>query len=141
MTQTTISLPEVDEVKITTIVDNSIDLLMAGTEVAHRHQLGPNPFERSQPVAEHGFSVLITVKRQGKQGAVLFDTGLSQKGFLHNLDALEINTTGIQAIVLSHGHPDHAMGLLGVFDRLGKRRLPLVLHPDAYLERKLVLPD
>lgn len=33
------------------------------------------------------------------------------------------------------------MGLSGFLDRLGKRNLPLVLHPDAYLERKLILPN
>jgi 7,8-dihydropterin-6-yl-methyl-4-(beta-D-ribofuranosyl)aminobenzene 5'-phosphate synthase len=32
------------------------------------------------------------------------------------------------------------MGLPGVVDRLRTRNMPLVLHPDAYLERKLVLP-
>lgn len=43
--------------------------------------------------------------------------------------------------MLSHGHPDHALGLPGLLERLGQRGLPLVLHPDAYLERKVVLPD
>lgn len=28
-----------------------------------------------------------------------------------------------------------------MLDRLGRRHLPLVLHPDAYLERKVVLPN
>jgi 7,8-dihydropterin-6-yl-methyl-4-(beta-D-ribofuranosyl)aminobenzene 5'-phosphate synthase len=92
-------------------------------------------------MAEHGFSALITVKQGDNSGAVLFDTGVTRKGLLHNLDALEIDAKDIQAIVLSHGHPDHAMGLPGLIDRLGTRHLPLVLHPDAYLERKLILPN
>ena len=33
------------------------------------------------------------------------------------------------------------MGLSGIIERLGSRKLPLILHPDAYLERKLILPD
>ena len=53
------------------------------------------------------------------------------------MDAMEIDAADIQAIVLSHGHPDHAMGLPGIIDRLGGHHLPLVLHPDACLERKL----
>lgn len=60
---------------------------------------------------------------------------------MYNIDALDINLADVQAIILSHGHPDHAMGLPGVVERLGTRNLPLVLHPDAYLERKLVLPN
>jgi 7,8-dihydropterin-6-yl-methyl-4-(beta-D-ribofuranosyl)aminobenzene 5'-phosphate synthase len=122
-------------------MDNSIDVLMASTEVARRFPLGPNPFERPQPMAEHGFSVLITVKEGGQQRQVLFDAGVSRRGLLYNIDVLEINLSAVQAIVLSHGHPDHAMGLPGVVDRLGTRNMPLVLHPDAYLERKLVLPN
>jgi 7,8-dihydropterin-6-yl-methyl-4-(beta-D-ribofuranosyl)aminobenzene 5'-phosphate synthase len=122
-------------------MDNSIDLLMAGTDVAKRFPLGPNPFENPLPVAEHGFSVLIKVKQGSQESQVLFDTGISSRGLLYNIDALEIDLEDIQAIILSHGHPDHAMGLPGLVDRMGLRNLPLVLHPDAYLERKLVLPS
>ena len=114
MLQETVSLQPVDQVKITIILDNTIDLLMTNTEVARRIQLGPNPFERPQPVAEHGFSVLISVKRGEKSGTALFDTGLSPRNFLNNVDALEIPLTDIQTIILSHGHADHAMGLSGV---------------------------
>jgi 7,8-dihydropterin-6-yl-methyl-4-(beta-D-ribofuranosyl)aminobenzene 5'-phosphate synthase len=122
-------------------MDNSIDVLMASTDVARRFPLGPNPFERPQPMAEHGFSALIRVKQGEKSGTVLFDTGVSRRGILHNLDALEVDAADIQAIVLSHGHADHALGLPGLVERLGRRNLPLVLHPDAYLERKLILPN
>ncbi len=141
MPQTTISLPEVDAVHVTVVMDNSIDLLMVPTEVAQRFLLGPNPFDHPIPIAEHGFSVLISVKQGEKSSTVLFDTGVSRKGILYNLDALETDVKDIQAIILSHGHADHAMGLPGLVDRLGTRNLPLVLHPDAYLERKLVLPN
>lgn len=131
----------VDQASITIIMDNSIDLLLASTEVAKRFPLGPNPFERPQPMAEHGFSVLIRTKLGDKEGNVLFDAGLSRRGILYNLDALEIDLSDVQAIVLSHGHADHAFGLPGVVERLGTRNMPLILHPDAYLERKLVLPN
>jgi 7,8-dihydropterin-6-yl-methyl-4-(beta-D-ribofuranosyl)aminobenzene 5'-phosphate synthase len=136
-----INLPAIDEVRITIIVDNSVDLLLASTDKAKRFALGTNPFENLLPVAEHGFSVLIRAKKGNKIAEVLFDTGVSKKGILHNLDTLEINLSNIQGIILSHGHPDHALGLSGLIDRLGTRNLPLVLHPDAFLERKLVLPD
>lgn len=141
MSRRTLSLPQVDEVRITTVMDNSIDIAMAGSEVAKRLHLGPNPFERQLPIAEHGFSALIEVRQGDKRGVVLFDTGISRQGILYNLDAMEINAGDIQAIICSHGHPDHVMGLPGLIDRLGKRNLSLILHPDAYLERKLILPN
>jgi 7,8-dihydropterin-6-yl-methyl-4-(beta-D-ribofuranosyl)aminobenzene 5'-phosphate synthase len=81
------------------------------------------------------------VSNGDKQGTVLFDTGVSRRGILWNFDVLEIDAKEIQAIVLSHGHADHALGFRGIVDRLGPRGIPLVLHPDAYLERKLVLPN
>jgi 7,8-dihydropterin-6-yl-methyl-4-(beta-D-ribofuranosyl)aminobenzene 5'-phosphate synthase len=136
-----VQLPEVDAVGVTLLMDNSIDILMAGSEVAQRFPLRTDLFEHRQPLAEHGFSALIRVTQGQKTGTVLFDTGVTRQGILHNIDALEINLHDVQAIILSHGHADHAMGLPGLVERLGSRHLPLVLHPDAYLERRLVLPN
>lgn len=151
MTTQSISLPAVDEAKITLVMDNSLDLLIPSSEIAQRYIFSPywlekfkarsNLLEAPLPYAEHGFSALISVKQNDKQGVVLFDTGVSKNGILWNMDALAINLADIQAIVLSHGHADHAMGLPGLIERLGSRNIPLVLHPDAYLDRKLVLPN
>lgn len=44
-------------------MDNTIDVLMAETEVARRIQLGPHFFERLRPFAEHGVLMLLRVKR------------------------------------------------------------------------------
>jgi 7,8-dihydropterin-6-yl-methyl-4-(beta-D-ribofuranosyl)aminobenzene 5'-phosphate synthase len=137
----TIQPEPVDQAIISIVMDNSIDILMSNTEVANRFPLGPTPFEKPQPIAEHGFSVLIRTRVEDKHAEVLFDAGLSRRGILYNLDALEIDLKDVQAIVLSHGHADHALGLPGVVERLGTRNTPLILHPDAYLERKLVLPN
>jgi 7,8-dihydropterin-6-yl-methyl-4-(beta-D-ribofuranosyl)aminobenzene 5'-phosphate synthase len=136
-----VQLPEVDAVGVTLLMDNSIDILMASSEVAQRFPLRTDLFEHRQPLAEHGFSALIRVTQGQKTGTVLFDTGVTRQGILHNIDALEINLHDVQAIILSHGHADHAMGLPGLVERLGSRHVPLVLHPDAYLERRLVLPN
>ena len=67
MAQSTIPLREADAVRITIVTDNSIDVLLAGSDVAHRFPLVPNLFERPLPVAEHGFSVLIEVSRENRQ--------------------------------------------------------------------------
>jgi 7,8-dihydropterin-6-yl-methyl-4-(beta-D-ribofuranosyl)aminobenzene 5'-phosphate synthase len=131
----------VDQASISIIMDNSIDLLLANTDVAKRFAVGANPFEKLLPIAEHGFSVLIRTKLGEKEGEVLFDAGNSKRGIQHNLGALEISLSDVQAIVLSHGHGDHVMGLPGFVDHLGPHNIPLVLHPDASLDRKLILPN
>ncbi len=72
---------------------------------------------------------------------MLYDTGLGRETVLHNMDVLGVQTTDLRAVVLSHGHVDHHSGLEGMFRRLGRRRMPLVLHPDAWRDRKVVFPN
>ena len=60
---------------------------------------------------------------------------------MHNMDVLEVKPKELHTIVFSHGHADHTRGLMGMLQRLGKRKMPLLLHPDAFLERKLMFPD
>ncbi len=84
-----LALPAVDGVEITTIMDNSLDLLMSSTQVAHRFPLPQYGFLRNQLRAEHGVSLLITIIDQGKRETILFDTGVTPDGALHNLAVLE----------------------------------------------------
>ena len=137
-------LLEVDEVKITIIMDNTIDAFMTGNEIVHRFDFSKSPIIAndgfSTIVAEHGFSAMIQVKCGNKQGAVLYDTGMSPSGTLHNMSVMGINVNDMQAIILSHGHMDHTMGLPELIDKLGPHQIPLILHPDALLERKVIMP-
>ena len=41
MAQSQVIPAEVDEVRVTTVADNAIDVLMASTDVAERYMLGP----------------------------------------------------------------------------------------------------
>jgi 7,8-dihydropterin-6-yl-methyl-4-(beta-D-ribofuranosyl)aminobenzene 5'-phosphate synthase len=137
----TMSLREVDKVEILTVLDNAIDLLMAGTEQVKRFPLPPDALTRESLVAEHGFAALVTATSGNTSESLLFDAGLSKNGLIHNMDVLEIRPKELHAIVLSHGHADHTQGLMGMLERVGSRKMPLLLHPDAFLERKLRFPD
>jgi 7,8-dihydropterin-6-yl-methyl-4-(beta-D-ribofuranosyl)aminobenzene 5'-phosphate synthase len=57
------------------------------------------------------------------------------------MDVLEVKGNELHAVVLSHGHTDHTRGLIGFIKRYGRPRVPIVLHPDAYLKRKNIQPD
>ncbi|MBP1686536.1 MAG: beta-lactamase domain protein [Deltaproteobacteria bacterium] len=134
-------LKEVDSVEILTLLDNSIDLLLSSTECVRRLPLPPDALTREGLVAEHGFAALVTVRSGNTSDSLLFDAGLSKTGLIHNMDVLDVRPKELHAVVLSHGHADHTQGLMGMVDRLGERRMPLLLHPDAFLERKVIFPD
>ncbi len=136
----TISLREADSVEITTILDNTTDLLLPSSETVRRPWLGAT-LGRKCLVAEHGFSATVKVNGGETSESLLFDAGLSRDGLMHNLDVLEIRANEMHAVALSHGHADHTNGLAGMFRRLGGQRMPVVLHPDAMLQRKVMLPD
>lgn len=137
-----ISIEEIDRVDVVSVVDNFIDILMAGAEGVKRLPLRDIEWGRDEyPVAEHGYSVLLRTNRGRHTHTVLFDAGLSATGLVHNVELLGIQLNTIEAIVLSHGHGDHTGGLLGLTKKVGRRRLPLILHPHAFRKRKVVFPD
>lgn len=136
-----IPLKPVDRVEILSVMDNSLDVLMGSTPVAKRMKRARDEFTRPQLRAEHGVSMLVTTYDGGDKDSFLFDTGVTIDGVLHNMDVLEIKGNELHAVVLSHGHTDHTRGLVGFIKRYGRPRIPIVLHPDAYLKRKNVRPD
>ena len=144
-----ISLQPVDEVVVTTLVDNVYDALLpsdgrvtrtpfkAGTARAPQFESGSTTVGLK---AEHGFSALVTVRRGPTTSTLLFDTALSPDAMIDNADRLGVRLSDVQAVVLSHGHFDHAGGLAGLAARQGARRLPMVVHPAIWTRRRLVVP-
>jgi 7,8-dihydropterin-6-yl-methyl-4-(beta-D-ribofuranosyl)aminobenzene 5'-phosphate synthase len=136
-----VELAPLDRVEVLSLMDNSVDVLMASTPVAKRAERHRNAFERPQLRAEHGVSMLVTIERAGHRTQFLFDTGVTPDGVLHNLNALELRLNDIQALILSHGHTDHCGGISGMLDRYGQWRMPILLHPDAFRTRRQVQLD
>jgi 7,8-dihydropterin-6-yl-methyl-4-(beta-D-ribofuranosyl)aminobenzene 5'-phosphate synthase len=134
------SLLPVDGVEVTVLVDNFVDINMAGSEVVERPIRPYDWSERAALRAEHGYALLVTVRRGEQRASLLYDAGLGRDTLVHNLDVLEVRPGDLRAIVLSHGHADHHGGLEGVLRRMGRGGMPLVLHPDAWRDRRLVFP-
>jgi 7,8-dihydropterin-6-yl-methyl-4-(beta-D-ribofuranosyl)aminobenzene 5'-phosphate synthase len=137
----TIQIKEVDGVEILTILDNSIDILLPSTDRVKRFPITKDALTRETLVAEHGFAALVTITSNNTSESLLFDAGLSKNGLIHNMDVLEVKPKELHSIVISHGHTDHTHGLMGMIKRLGERKMPLLLHPDAFLKRKVIFPD
>lgn len=64
---------------------------------------------------EHGWAVGVTTSST----RLLFDTGQGQ-GILHNSEILGFDLSGVDTIILSHGHYDHCSGLPLVLPLTGK---------------------
>jgi len=147
-----VPLEPVDSVTVTTLVDNVTDMLLQNQGPAKRPPLGgataprlPAAFlEGSEafdaPRAEHGFSVMVTVAKGGKERRLLFDAGLTPDGLVENMRRLDLSPKDVEVIVLSHGHFDHTTGLDGIVRTLGRPNLPVIIHPEFWSRRRIAIP-
>ena len=136
-----VRLSPVDSVDLTIVMDNSIDYLLTSDKEVRRYSFSAGWSKKPQLIAEHGYSVFLKVRNDGGERCFLYDAGLTAHGILRNIDLLGIPLEDLEAVVLSHGHSDHHGGLLGIVRRIGKKQLPLILHPDSWRNRKLRLPS
>jgi 7,8-dihydropterin-6-yl-methyl-4-(beta-D-ribofuranosyl)aminobenzene 5'-phosphate synthase len=147
-------LEPVDELTVLTVCDNSMDLFLPDEGPARRLSLAgmgrqtpmlDAPLLRDgkvpdAPLAQHGFSALVEIRKGGQVHRLLFDTGLTPAGCVDNLRRLGQDPAGIEAIVCSHGHFDHTTGLSGLIGRLGRAGLPVLIHPEFWARRRLAIP-
>jgi 7,8-dihydropterin-6-yl-methyl-4-(beta-D-ribofuranosyl)aminobenzene 5'-phosphate synthase len=84
-------------------------------------------------LGEHGFSAFIEIPGQN----ILFDTG---QGFslIQNSLRLKKDLRQVSKAVLSHGHVDHAGGLVAFLGIRGP--CPIAAHPDIFIERFRLMP-
>jgi 7,8-dihydropterin-6-yl-methyl-4-(beta-D-ribofuranosyl)aminobenzene 5'-phosphate synthase len=149
-----IPLQPVDGLSVLSVCDNVVDILLTDQGPARRlgiasvgaaGQLLPAPtLEEGKtidaPLAEHGFSVQVTLRRGERTRRLLFDTGMTPTGCVDNLRRLGYDPGDLEAIVCSHGHFDHTTGLSGLAAALGRTNLPVVIHPEFWNRRRLAIP-
>jgi 7,8-dihydropterin-6-yl-methyl-4-(beta-D-ribofuranosyl)aminobenzene 5'-phosphate synthase len=137
------SLAPVDRVSVTTVVDNSIDLLRPDEGVARRWTI-PRARKIADLRAEHGLAHHVEVARGPERTRVAFDFGLTPGAMTHNFRELGLDAGRIDALALSHGHLDHFGGLLGFLSAY-RRAMPPGLrfygHPNHYVARWLERDD
>jgi 7,8-dihydropterin-6-yl-methyl-4-(beta-D-ribofuranosyl)aminobenzene 5'-phosphate synthase len=89
-----------------------------------------SPINARKPfISEHGLSLLI--EHSGKK--ILLDTGQNMACVL-NLSIMGIHASQIDMISLSHGHYDHAGGIIHVLQHAAKR-MPVHAHPKVFEPR------
>lgn len=138
------ALKEVEKVEVTCIVDNSVDVLLPSTEVAHRPAIAKDWYEKPL-LAEHGFCAALALHKGSTEHRLLLDSGLDPATASHNVDVLGLDLSSCECLISSHGHVDHAGGLLNLRNKLGEKqddkKIPLVLHGDAFRNRLVKFQD
>lgn len=96
--------------------------------------------------ANHGLSLVVTAwGPDGAAHAVLFDGGPVDYAVERNGTRLGVGFGAIEAVVLSHGHWDHAGGIPQALAMIraanGNRAVPVHLHPGMFGEIGMRQPD
>lgn len=140
-----------DKVEIRILVDNATDMLSSNppfveSESGYLNRRGlKTSSAKCLCCAVHGLSCLITVHRGGTRHTVLFDTGPEDYAFERNVTRLGVDLGLVESIVLSHGHWDHAGGMLlalgMIRSRNGARDVPFYAHPGMFVTRGVRQPN
>jgi 7,8-dihydropterin-6-yl-methyl-4-(beta-D-ribofuranosyl)aminobenzene 5'-phosphate synthase len=137
-------LEDIESAEVTCLVDNSVDVLLPNTKVAYLPSLDENWFVHPL-MAEHGFCAAIKLEVNGTEHRLLFDSGLDPLAASHNAEVLGLDLSCCELVISSHGHIDHAGGLLNIRKKINeekqKQKLSLVLHEDAFRNRLVKFQD
>lgn len=137
----------VDGLELRVLVDNVTDNLSTVPSFVETEFAGLTRRRRGSWViggsclccAAHGIACLLTVRKGKTSRTLLFDSGPEDRTFEQNVSRLGIELGAVEAIVLSHGHWDHAGAMLRaiqlVRDRNGGEEVPYYAHPDMFRTR------
>jgi 7,8-dihydropterin-6-yl-methyl-4-(beta-D-ribofuranosyl)aminobenzene 5'-phosphate synthase len=140
------SIPRVDRLVMTHVVDNVYDVFARGGTVGEltvqRTPLRPG---QTSLLAEHGLAYHLESVRGSERREILLDFALTQGSLLNNYAALSVEPTRADAFILSHGHRDH-YGALPEVARLteGKLKPGLTLYAggeDTFCQRVVATGD
>jgi 7,8-dihydropterin-6-yl-methyl-4-(beta-D-ribofuranosyl)aminobenzene 5'-phosphate synthase len=130
-------IPVLKSMTVEVLVDNFYDVFEPSR---------PGVVERVVPgrlkkplVAAHGLAFWITVQNNGERRQILMDAANSPLPLMNNIEALEHNLDEVDALVLSHGHPDHYGGLMEILKRR-QGKLSIYFHRDCCLPKLLITP-
>ena len=126
-------LKAAERVEILTLQDNFIEITaIDNSDLVRRARYLAGGEIAVSILAEHGFSALVDITREGRTRSLLFDFGFSKIGAAYNARALNAGLGKVEALVLSHGHSDHFGGLEALLPMIEKRPLEIVLHPGVF---------
>ena len=138
--------PAVDRLAVRVVVDSYHDVFARSAKVGNIEvqRVGVVSIQKHLH-SEHGLSLHLESQRGGEKRNFLLDFGFTPGAVGNNLGILKIDTASLDALILSHGHFDHAGGLIPFLKRdRAKMRGDLPLYvggEDTFCYRWRQLPD
>jgi 7,8-dihydropterin-6-yl-methyl-4-(beta-D-ribofuranosyl)aminobenzene 5'-phosphate synthase len=122
-----------DQVEITILVDNSVDIFLPSMDVVDY----PVPGNASQLWAEQGLSLWIEVSEKEDKLRIMYDFGRSRQVLHHNVKIVGLDLKELDFLVLSHGHVDHYGCLPDLLEKT-MRKCKLMVHPEALVKERYI---
>jgi len=117
----------IDRLEVLVVVDNVTDSLSTNPKNIQTEWTGLLQSGRMQVLsgkatccAHHGLALLATAYIGSEKRTLLFDAGPHGETFLRNAKILGVDLSEVEAVVLSHGHWDHAGGLVSAIEEISK---------------------
>ena len=145
-----LGLRAADSVEITILVDNVSDLLSTvprgvTSEIPNLFKAGARKLGGECLCCAHwGLSLVIAIWSGKKKQTLLFDAGPEAYAVERNGNRLGINFSALDEVVLSHGHWDHAGGMLAALRlarEAGSGPLPVHVNPGMFVARGMRTPN
>lgn len=111
----------VDKVKLTVLVEDSVDM------------------DKPSLLAKHGLSFFVEAVTGDVKVSTLMDVGPSSDVVLHNVGEMGLDLRKTDVILLSHGHYDHVGSLVEVLKCIEKQ-VPVIAHPKIFNPKFKVKP-
>jgi 7,8-dihydropterin-6-yl-methyl-4-(beta-D-ribofuranosyl)aminobenzene 5'-phosphate synthase len=101
------SVPVVDQLILTAVVDNNYDTF-ARAQKLDNLTVQRTPLGGSAPLlAEHGLAMHLASARGAERKEMLLDFALTWRTLTNNYAGTKIDPAPVDALILSHGHLDH----------------------------------
>lgn len=121
------NIQTVDRLEVLIVVDNVTDSLSTNPNNSQTEWAGLLQSGRMQVLsgkatccAHHGVSLFISAFIRSDKRTLLFDAGPEGETFLRDAKILREDLSEVEAVVLSHGHWDHAGGLVSAREEISK---------------------
>lgn len=140
------SVPEIDALAVRVVIDSyqfavAPSKAQEGLEIQHfGWGISNDRPPRHTLVSEFGLAMHVESRRGAQTRSALVDFGFTPEALINNTELLGIDPSGLDALVLSHGHYDHFGGLVGFLQKHKSRlkpKLPLYVGgEDCFCSRQ-----